>query len=1018
MVAAGGGRGIALHCGEAPASAACGQANACKFASLPGKPAQVPVAGATPPFAIATSAAATVPVGGRARLESARRTTLTLRAGPTHRPPHPEESRVNRRRPAANPLRPRRASTWALAVACSLALHSQAFAQQAAPSAQDQASAPKQLDTIIVTGSRIKRVDAETALPVEVVYQEDIAKRGVTTAAELVKTLTANTAPVSDGQSITDGTSGQRGLNAANLRGIGASSTLVLLNGRRLANFAAPGDNAAVDLNSIPAGAIERVEVLKDGASAVYGTDAIGGVINFITRSDYQGIDLSLSAADTQHGGADKQTLTISGGLGDIEVDRYNLFAVFDAQGLGALRSIQRRFIQDRPLASTLPALMSSNTFPANFDISSAQRNALIAAGVLPPGTTRTRLNATAPGCNPPATVYAAEGPGGPLACSYDYMRDTEIYPEATKLGFLGRGTFALNDDHRAFIEVTLSENATNYRLSPNPIRIRNLPVSVLPQPYRDVLANAGFITFSGIRYRMEEAGNRTHEVSSDGERVVLGLEGTWSGWDYDTAFMYSNNKAVDRYVDGYVLYDQFDAGVRSGTINPFGPSSQAGQDLIDRITIDDEARKSSGTTKSWDFGLSRSLRELEGGSLGLAIGGEYRTEAQRFTPSALLLSNNIAGDRDSSGSTAGIEATYDTREVAGAYMELLAPFTKTFEMQFALRWDHYSGGVGSTVNPKLGLTWKPSSSVLLRASAGTGFRAPSLNDLYRPTTFGVTSSLITDPACVDIEGSIDLCTDQWPVERRSNPNLQPEESTQYSAGIVFSPSSRYDISLDYWNIRKTNVISTLGEQVIIENPDAYDGIYIERDADGFIENVILQKENQGELRTSGIDINGSLRFGEYGWGRIGLDVSGTYVLEYKRQFGPLEPFRSNLGLFLNDQVIQRWRHRVAINWDRDNLGLTLSNNYLSGYTDQNTTYDPVTDSPLPDREVEAYSLWDLTGSWQATDRLKVRAGVLNVLDTDPPFSNQAYYFLAGYDPSYTDPRGRSFFIGIDYRFR
>lgn len=925
------------------------------------------------------------------------------------------------RRPATMQRHPRlrRASTWTLAVACSLVLHQPVFAQQAAAApaqATTTQDATKELDTIVVTGSRLKRADSETALPVEILYQADIAKRGVTTAAELVKTLSANTAPISDGMSITDGTSGQRGLNAANLRGIGASSTLILLNGRRLANYAAPGDNAAVDLNSIPAGAIDRVEVLKDGASALYGTDAIGGVINFITRKDYQGLEVSVSAADTQAGGADKKTITLSAGMGDIDTDRFNVFATLDAQGLGALRSIQRDFIQERPLATLLPALMSSNTYPANVDINTAQRNALIAAGLLPAGATRNRINPSSPGCNPPATVYAPQGPGGPLACSYDYMRDTEIYPEASKLSFLGRATFALSDEHRLFVEATLSDSDTTYRLSPNPIRIRNLPVSLLPTAYRTALA--GFTTFSGIRYRMAEAGNRTHEVSSKGQRYVFGLEGVWNGWDYDTALTYSHNEVADRYIDGYVLFDRFDAGVRSGTINPFGPSTQAGLDLIDSIKIDDKARQSSGTTKSWDFGLSRSLRELEGGSLGLAIGGEYREESQRFTPSALLLSNNIAGDRNSSGSTAGILPTSEGRNVAGAYVELLAPFTKTLEMQFALRGDHYSGGVGSTVNPKIGVRWQPATGLLIRASAGTGFRAPSLNDLYRPTTFGTASSFLTDPSCVAAGGSIDGCTDQFPVERRSNPNLKPEESRQFSAGLVFSPGDRYNVALDYWNIRKTNVISTLGEQIIIENPAAYNGVYIQRDSGGFITNVILQKENQGELRTSGIDITGGVKSAQYGWGRLALDVSATYVMEYKRQFGPRESFRSNLGLFLNDQVIQRWRHRVALDWDRDNLGLTLSNSYLSSYRDQNTTYDPITNSRLPDRRVKAYSLWDMTGSWNATDRLRVRAGVLNLLDTDPPFSNQAFYFLASYDPTYADPRGRSFFVGIDYRFR
>jgi iron complex outermembrane recepter protein len=877
------------------------------------------------------------------------------------------------------------------------------------------------MDKIVVTGSRIKRVDGETALPVEVITREEIAKRGVTTAAELVRTLSANTAPLTDGASITDGTSGQRGFNGANLRGIGVSSTLVLLNGRRLANFASPGDNAGVDLNNIPAAAIQRVEILKDGASAIYGTDAIGGVINFITRTDYQGVDLSVSAADTDEGGADKQTFSISAGAGSLENDHFNVFGVLDVQHLGALRSSQREFIRNRPLAELLPALMSSNTYPANIDINSSQREALIAAGLLPEGSTRNRINPSSPACNPPATVYAPEGPGGPTACSYDYMEDTELYPDSDRISFLGRAIFKLNDEHRLFAEVSYAQAKSTYRLSPNPQRIRNLPVSILPEPYASVLGAEGLpTTFSGIRYRMTEAGNRTNEVTSTGQRLVFGANGILGDWDYEVALSRSQNDAVDKYVDGYVLFDQFDAGVRSGIINPFGPSSAEGLALIDSITVNDEARKSKGITEGIDFSLTRSLASLGGGDLGIAVGGEFRRETQAFTPSDLLISNNIAGDRDNGagvGSSTDLIATSDGRNIASAYVEFSAPFTSTFEMQAALRYDNYSG-VGSSVNPKIGLRWQPREDLLVRGSAGTGFRAPSISDLSRPTTYGTTSSFLTDPQCVDVEGSIDFCTDQWPVERRSNPDLKPEKSRQFSLGLVYEPTQAWNIGVDYWNILKKDVISTLGEQIIIENPGRYNGTYIERDEDGFITNIILQKENQGRLKTSGIDLSTSLRSEEGDYGRFGFTATSTYVLNYERQFGPLEPYRSNLGVFLNDQVIQRWRHRIAFSWDKGAFGVTLANTYSSGYRDQNNTYDPVTDSLLPEHKVKPYSLWDLSTSWTATEKFRIRAGVLNLFNRAPPFSNQSYYFLASYDPTYTDPRGRSYYLSLEYKFR
>ena len=879
-----------------------------------------------------------------------------------------------------------------------------------------QTAPPEKIQRVEITGSSIKRLANETALPVQLIKREDIEKSGVTTAAELLKNISANTAPLSDGASITDGTAGQRGFNGANLRGLGVSSTLVLLNGRRLANFASPGDNAGVDLNNIPAGAIQRVEILKDGASAIYGTDAIGGVINFITRKDYQGADVNASVAVTEHGGAGKKTFSISGGKGDLASDRFNVFGVLDVQQLEALRSGQRSFIAERPLATTLPALMSSNTFPANIDISNAQRNALIAARALPAGSTGTRINPSAPDCNPPATVFAAKGPGGPLACSYDYMQDTELYPESRKVGFIGRATFQVNDQHQVFAELVQSQADSRYVLSPNPIRIRNLPVSLLPAKYAALKAPGLPSTFSGIRYRMEEAGNRTNEVTSTAQRLVLGATGVMAGWDYDLGISRAENRAVDKYVDGYVLFDKFEAGVKAGTINPFGPSSQAGLDLINSIKVNDEGRKSKGVSTAIDGKVSKSLIALAGGDLAIAVGGEIRRENTTFTPSALLLSNNIAGDRGTG--TLTLKTTDDSRKVVSVFSEMNAPLTKTLEVQLAVRHDDYSQ-VGSTTNPKIGVRWQPAPSVLLRASANTGFRAPSLSDLNRPTTFGSAASFLTDPQCVATGlDTINGCTDQWAVERRSNPDLKPETSRQFALGAMWDVTRELNVSLDYWNITKKDVISTLGEQIIVDSPAKYNGKYIQRDADGFISNILLQKENQGRLKTSGIDVGVDYKSAAADIGRFSVNMSGTLVLKYDRQFGPLEPDRSNLGLFLNDQVIQKWRHRISFGFDRGPLSATLANQYSTSYEDQNTTFDPSSNTLLPSRRVSAYSLWDLTASYALTRQIKVRAGVLNLLDKEPPFSNQAYYFLAGYDPTYTDPRGRSAFASVNYSFR
>ena len=839
--------------------------------------------------------------------------------------------------------------------------------------------------------------------PVQTIKRDDIEKSGVTTAAELLKNITASAANLGDGASITDNTGGQRGFNGANLRGVGVSSTLVLLNGRRMANFASPGDASGVDLNTIPAGAIQRVEILKDGASAIYGTDAIGGVINFITRKDYTGFDLSASINSTDEGGAGKRTLTASGGLGNFAKDGYNVFATLDVQELDSLRSTQRQFIQERPLKDTVPYYLSSRPYPGNIRLSSsgatrtAQLAAINAAGYRfngQPYNQRT-VNLFAPGCNPPASVYAPTQIGA-QACGYDYMSDTEIYPEAKKAAFLTRGVLSLGDDTQLFAEALLSRANTRYVLSPNPTTVAGVSWTALNNFLPTPVSHPSTVE---IRFRATEFGNRTNEVTSDANRVVVGLTGgLGNGWEYNTAISRAENKVADRYVNGYFLFNEFANAFRAGQINPFGPSPASSQALIASLRVDDKARQSVGGTTGFDFKVTGSLGELAGGEIGVAFGTDLRRETQKFTPSALLVSNNIAGDRDGSGTSPALVATSYSRNIVSAYTELNLPFTKELELQLALRGDHYEK-VGSSYNPKIGVRWQPTKELLVRGSAGTGFRAPSFSELYRPTSFGTSPAFLYD--------EVYDAFDQYPTEKQSNPNLKPEKSKQFSLGVVFEPSREWNFSADYWKIVKTDLISDLSGKIILENLNLYSS-YVRRDPFDGYPTLILRKENQGRLDTSGIDLEGRYRGTATDFGRFGASVSGTYVLEYKRQFGSTLPAVSNVGRFLQDQTVQRWRHRISLDWDNGPLSLSLGNSYFSAHTD---------DSYLPDtapRKVKAYSLLDLTGSWQLNKSIKVRGGILNLANTAPPFSNQSYYFLSTYDPTYTDPRGRTFIASIN----
>jgi iron complex outermembrane recepter protein len=264
--------------------------------------------------------------------------------------------------------------------------------------------------------------------------------------------------------------------------------------------------------------------------------------------------------------------------------------------------------------------------------------------------------------------------------------------------------------------------------------------------------------------------------------------------------------------------------------------------------------------------------------------------------------------------------------------------------------------------------------------------------------------------------GNLADCSDQWPVERRSNPDLKPEKSKQASLGIVLEPNPQMSVSLDYWRINKSDVIRDIGEETVLADPARFANL-ITRDEDGFITNIVLQKQNQGKLKTAGFDLSVDLKSKPTDWGRFGLNLTGTYVSEYKLQAGPNTPFYSNVGVFVDSQVVQRWRHRVSLDWDRGPFGLTVSNTYYSGYRDQNSAIDLNTGDRVQNNNVRAYSLWDLTGSYAINKQFKMRGGILNVANTMPPFSNQAYYFLTSYDPTYTDPRGRTFYLSANYAF-
>ncbi|MFT7723667.1 MAG: TonB-dependent receptor [Roseateles sp.] len=912
-----------------------------------------------------------------------------------------------------------RHSRLATAAAAALAL--------LAPGAQAQTQS--QLERVEITGSAIKRIEGETALPVQVITRNDIDKAGVTTAAELIARLSASANNLTDGGSIgTGGFRDQMGFNAANLRGLGVSSTLVLLNGRRMANFASPGDGAGVDLNSIPAAAIQRVEILLDGASSLYGSDAIGGVINFITRKDFRGIDLSVLAGNTREGGAAKRSATLAGGFGDYGRDGFNVMAVLDLQRTGNLNASQRKFIKELDIPGNLPDQLSSYGFPGNMRLSSSQRDTLIAEGFSANGKTvidsRNVNPAAATGCAPAnGSLYLPDGIGGTDGCTFDFMRDIELYPKSRKSSLFTRGVVDLGGGHQLFAEASLARARTFYSGTPNrtDVDLDVSQVAALRNSALNALDADDEERIITVRTRLVEAGLRTSELVSTGNRFVIGTNGTLDGWDYEWAYNHSTSKVSDRDSQGYLNEQMVLDGFTAGTLNPFGPSDAAGLALYEQAQIRGEVRRAIGTMDSLDFRMSKGLMPLAGGDLALALGGELRREKQRYHQSDALKQDNIMGE-----SSQGPDSDFgNSRKVSAVFGEISAPVTKQLEVQAAMRYEHYQVS-GGALSPKVGLRYVPTPELLLRASLGKGFRAPSMSDLYRPLTLG-NAAVVVDPVCLDADpdNTATDCSEGWGTYNYSNARLKPEKSRQFSAGAVFEPRRGVSINLDYWNIEKSNLISTLGVDVILNDLNKY-GSLVHRywdqslpadcadyyDPDDYeICGIDLIKENRGKQKISGLDLGLALTGLKTGVGEFSLHLNGTLTLKSKQQTGDGDPFVSNLGRFVNDGAVQRWRHTLSLDWAQGPFSAMVSNSYLSGYTDQHII-------GKDDRKVAAYSLWNLSAAWEATKSLTFRAGVQNLFDKAPPYSQQVYFFLVGYDPSYTDPRGRYGYVSARYTFR
>uniref|UniRef100_UPI0035B06E42 TonB-dependent receptor plug domain-containing protein n=1 Tax=Chitinimonas sp. TaxID=1934313 RepID=UPI0035B06E42 len=608
-------------------------------------------------------------------------------------------------------------------------------------------------ERIEVTGSSIKRTAKEGALPVTTITKEDLVRTGATTAQDLVSLIPSNF-----GGTVTSQNVGATGVaSTAGLRGLPSKYTLVLLNGRRVANYAS--GNPVVDLNSIPLAAVERVEILRDGASAVYGADAIAGVINFILKKDYQGAEVSAYGTKTDQGGGDVTVYTVSAGYGDIASQRFNIFATVGHEEDDVLKSVDRKFANTAVRADLGINKASPRNGIPNFRFTDSLGNSY--ANVNPYRYKN---------CNFPEFALAVNGD---TSCGTDFVKFIDIIPKKKSDNALGRFLFQLNEDNQFFAEAMQVKDNLVARYSPAPYTKnmtypatgRFYPTSftlpkglVLPAGYKfadgtvttkeTTLDRDLVVTPKGPMtgtWRTVAGGGRGDVTDTTSDRYLFGLKGNLFDWDYETAYTHGENKVTVKFGSGQYSYEKLTPLINAGEINVFGSQDAKSLAALESATLAGKLQSDSvSKSDEFDFRASKEIFQLAYGPVGFAFGGSYRKETLSQFSAPVLASG------DQVGGAGPIPSVTGSRKVNALFGEFSVPAYKDLELSLAGRYDNYKNDFGTAFNkfsPKVGVRWTPTKSLLVRASAAQGFRAPTLYENLLPFTAGNnTNGSYSDP--------------------------------------------------------------------------------------------------------------------------------------------------------------------------------------------------------------------------------------------------------------------------------
>ena len=829
------------------------------------------------------------------------------------------------------------------------------------------------VERIEITGSHIKRTSMEGPSPVSSLSQEDIQKSGVTDLISLFTKL-----PISgQGTFSTQANSSDdtaNGGSSVSLRGLGADSTLILINGRRVSvsPFAKGIDTAFVDINNIPLAAIKRVDILKDGASATYGSDAVAGVINIVLRDDVEGAEISAKFGATADGGGEEQSVNLVFGNSTDNTSHTFILEYFNREEV----------------------MYSDRSYSAS---------ANQAARTGDPDATDFRSSAGIPG-----TIALADDPSNRLIddfgndtcapedrdvannlCRYDYAPHMSMIPASERFSWNYMGKYEINDSIRGFAELNGQNSKSTVRGAGSPsFNELTMDGDNVNHPFADMPTHEFYQQDLTMRRRTVDIGNREKRVDSNYYRAILGLQGEIKEWSWEAAYSYIKSASTERGVNGFPNKRRTQEAIDSGLWNPFEPSSNS-QESLDYIETT-TTRIGKSTMESLDFKTSGAIFEMPSGEVMLALGAEYREESISDNPDDQFLRGEVFGTESTQAS--------GSRDNLAFFGELAIPVMDDLEIQLAARYEDYSD-FGTTTDPKISFLWSPLDNFSLRGSFGTAFRAPSLHQLGLGRT-DESPNLVDTLRCAEIGNQDRACEPQeYTAVFEGNPDLGPEESESYNLGVIYNITDDLSFTLDYYNYDITNIIDADTQFVM----DTYglDPAIVERrptniaNDPGEVIQVNDSYQNIGDLQTSGIDLD--LRYN--------LDTNaGTfkfgYVMNYVLSFEDHKDTEE--GGFEQPQM--RWT--TSVDWVLDDFSARAAINYIDSFEQEA--------SLKLSQKVDAMTTLDASVNYMGFENVTLTLGATNLTNEEPPF---AYHDFMGFAVNVHSGQGRFAYAQATYKF-